>query len=202
MRVPNDVHMARPWRIHELTRDFRLEDVWELPTVGRPDDFHRLVATFASFDPSQRASCAVRTLFAVRLKLGELLGWDRPNAGVGSRVPTVGDRLPADLRDGPSGPESDALPFTSLYLLDDEWAAEVANQTVHGIIHIGWVADPTGDGRAYLAIYVKPNGLLGEAYMAAIKPFRYLIVYPSMLRQLERTWRAGAPAAPRQGAPS
>jgi hypothetical protein len=31
MRLPNSVHTSRPWRIHELTRDFRLEDVWELP---------------------------------------------------------------------------------------------------------------------------------------------------------------------------
>jgi hypothetical protein len=38
---------------------------------------------------------------------------------------------------------------------------------------------------------VKPNGLLGAAYMAAIRPFRYLIVYPAFMRQVERTWRAG-----------
>jgi len=37
---------------------------------------------------------------------------------------------------------------------------------------------------------VKPNGLLGSAYMAAIKPFRHLIVYPPMLREMGRTWRA------------
>jgi hypothetical protein len=28
MRLPNSAHTSRPWRIHELTRDFRLEDVW------------------------------------------------------------------------------------------------------------------------------------------------------------------------------
>jgi hypothetical protein len=28
--------------------------------------------------------------------------------------------------------------------------------------------------------------------MAAIKPFRYLIVYPALMRQIEREWRAGA----------
>jgi hypothetical protein len=31
MRLPDSAHTCRPWRIHELTRDFRLEDVWELP---------------------------------------------------------------------------------------------------------------------------------------------------------------------------
>jgi len=66
----------------------------------------------------------VRALFAIRWKLGQLLGWDAPDAGLGSRVPTLRDRLPMDLRDAPSGPDFDALPFTSLYLLDDEWAAE------------------------------------------------------------------------------
>jgi hypothetical protein len=35
---------------------------------------------------------------------------------------------------------------------------------------------------------VKPNGLVGDAYMALIKPFRYLFVYPPMLRELTRTW--------------
>jgi hypothetical protein len=47
-------------------------------------------------------------------------------------VPTLRDRLPADLRDAPYGPDFDALPFTSLYLVDDEWAAEIVNRTVHG----------------------------------------------------------------------
>lgn len=40
-----------------------------------------------------------------------------------------------------------------------------------------------------MAVYVKANGRLGSAYMAAIKPFRHLVVYPPMLRQLERVWR-------------
>ena len=37
-----------------------------------------------------------------------------------------------------------------------------------------------------MAILVKPNGLLGRAYMAAITPFRYLIVYPRMLKGIGR----------------
>ena len=192
MRVPNTVHTARPWRIHELTPDFRLEDVWELPGVGGPDDFPRLAQLIASYDPSHSSSLAVRTLFAVRWKLGEVLGWDGPDAGIASRVPTLRDRLPADLRGGPSGPDFDALPFTSLYLTDDEWAAEIANRTMHGIMHIGRVPDATGGFRAEMAVYVKPNGRFGTAYMTAIRPFRYLAVYPPMMREMERTWRAQA----------
>ncbi len=190
MRLPNTAHTARPWRIHELTPDFRLEDVWALPTPGGPDDFPRLVRGFAAGDLSKNASGAVRTLWAIRWKAGELLGWDGQDAGIGSRVPTLRDRLPPDLRDAPSGPDAEALPFTSLYLLGDEWAAEIANRTMHGILHLGWVPDGTGGYRGQLAVLVKPNGLLGVAYMAAIRPFRYRIVYPSMMRQIERGWRA------------
>jgi hypothetical protein len=32
--------------------------------------------------------------------------------------------------------------------------------------------------------------LLGAAYMAAIRPARHLVVYPRMLKQLGRDWRA------------
>ena len=190
MRLSNAVHTSRPWRIHELTRDFRVEDVWELPRVGGPDDFPRLVEAIASLDPSESASPAVRTLFAIRWKLGELLGWDGPEAGLGARVPTLRDRLPVDLRDAPSGPDFDALPFTSLYLIDDEFAAEIANGTMHGVMHLGWVPDGTGGYRGQMAVLVKRNGLFGSAYMAAIKPFRHLIVYPAMLREGEREWWA------------
>jgi Protein of unknown function (DUF2867) len=188
--LPDTAHTSRPWRIHELTRDFELEDVWALPTPGGPDDFPRLVQLVASFDPSRSSNRAVRALFALRWKIGGLLGWDDPDAGLGSRVPTLRDRLPADLRDGPSGPESGALPFTPLYRTDDEWAAEIANRTVHGVVHIGWVPDETDGYRGQMAVYVKRNGLLGTAYMAAIAPFRHLIVYPPVLREIGREWRA------------
>jgi hypothetical protein len=190
MRLPNAAHTSRPWRIHELTRDFKLVDVWALPTPGGPDDFPRLVGLLAAGDPSQDASFAVRTLWAIRWKVGELLGWDSPESGVGSRVATLRDRLPADLLGAPSGPDSEALPFKSLYLLDDEWAAEIANRTMHGVMHIGWVGDQTGGYHAQMAVLVKPNGLLGTAYMAAIRPFRHLIVYPPMIREIGRRWRA------------
>jgi Protein of unknown function (DUF2867) len=190
MRLPQSAHTSRPWRIHELTGDFRLEDVWALPTPGGPDDFPRLVEVFASGDPAQGSSRAARALWAIRWKVGGLLGWDDLDAGLGSRVPMLRDRLPVDLRDGPSGPAFETLPFTSLYLIDDEWAAEIANRTVHGVMHLGWVPDGTGGYRGQMAVLVKPNGLFGAAYMAAIRPFRHLIVYPPMIRQIEREWRA------------
>ena len=147
----------------------------------------------STFDTARSSSAAVRALFALRWKLGALLGWDDDDAGVGSRVPTLRDRLPPDLRDV-SGPDSEALPFTSLYETGDEWAAEIANSTMHGVLHIGWVPSESGGYRGQMAILVKPNGRFGTAYMAAIKPFRHLIVYPAMLREIGRAWRERAGA--------
>ncbi len=192
MTLPSSAHTSRPWRIHELTRDFRLEDVWGLPTPGGPGDFPRLVALIGSGDPAHGSSAAVRVLFAIRWKLGELLGWDGPETGLGSRVPTLRDRLPADLRDAGSGHHLGPLPFAPLYMLEHEFAAEIANRTMHGVMHLGWVQDETGGYRGQMAVLVRPNGLLGSAYMAAIRPFRHLIVYPAMIRQIERAWRARA----------
>jgi hypothetical protein len=111
-------------------------------------------------------------------------------------VPTLRDRLPADLRKGPSGPDF-VLPFTPLYLREDELAAEVANRTMHGVLHLGWVPDESRAGgyRGQMAVVVKPNGRFGSAYMAAIRPFRHALVYPRAMRALERTWREGARSA-------
>ena len=191
-RLPASAHTSRPWRIHEVAPDFRLEDVWALPTPGGPEDFPRLVDLLASLDPKQSSSRVSRTLFALRWRLGELFGWDEGETGVGERVPSLRDRLPADLRGEYDGPRSGELPFTPVYMTEDEWAVETANETVHGVLHLAWV--PNGDGgyRGQMAVLVKPNGLLGRLYMLAIAPFRHLLVYPAMLREIGRAWRERA----------
>ncbi len=189
--LPEDAHTSRPWRIHEFTRDFRLEDVWALPTPGGRDDFSRLIGQFASADPSRSLPGPAGTLWTLRWRIGELFGWDDEDDGLG-RVPTLRARLPEDLRAAPRGPEFDSLPFTPLYLLSDEWAAEIANRTVHAVMHIGWVPDARGGYRGQMAVLVKPNGFFGTAYMAAIRPFRHLLVYPPLMRLIERRWTARA----------
>jgi hypothetical protein len=196
MRLPKTAHTSRPWRVHEFTEDFELEDVWALPTPGGPDDLPRLVQQIIS---PGRDPLLVRALFTLRWKLGKLFGWDEPESGVGERVPSLRERLPADLLQAPRGPDLRAVPgreeadgppiFSSVYQPHDEWLAEFANKTVHALMHIGWVPDDSGSGyHAQMAVLVKPNGRLGKAYMAAIKPFRYALVYPLLLRSIERQW--------------
>jgi hypothetical protein len=198
MRLPNAAHTLQPWRIHEFVPDFRLEDVWGLPAPAGADGFARAIELIAMSDPANSSSRAVRMLFALRWKLGQLLGWDQPESGVGARVPTLRDRLPADLQAAP-GPEFGALPFTSLYLLENEFAAEAANETMHGVMHIGLVGQDAAGCRVQMAVLVKPNGLLGDAYMAAIRPIRHLIVYPPLLSEMERSFRARSSSRSRAG---
>jgi hypothetical protein len=200
-RLPHKAqHTSRPWRIHEIARDFRLLDVWALPTPGGPDDFPQLVRLMAAYDPG-RSSIVVRGLFAIRWTLGRVLGLDRPETGLRARVESLRDRLPPDLAHAASDPGFDVDPFTPLYITDDEFALEIANQTVHGVLHVGWVPDATRSCRGQMAVLVKPNGALGVAYLAAIAPFRHLIVYPLMMRDIARAWRErpreSAPGAPR-----
>ncbi|WP_030807932.1 DUF2867 domain-containing protein [Streptomyces sp. NRRL S-337] len=193
MKLATTAHTSRPWRIHEIAHDFRVEDVWALPTPGGPDEFPRLVRQFADGRHSGESSWVSRVLFAIRWKLGALLGWDASDAGLGARVTSLRDRLPSDLRDRPAGEDFRDGLFTPLYLTDDEWAAELANRTMHGVLHIGWVPDGSGGHRGQMAVLVKPNGLLGRAYMAAIAPFRYTLVYPRMMRSIGQNWRRNTP---------
>ena len=186
MRLPITAHTSRPWRIHQLTPDFHIEDVWALATPGGPDELPRLVSLISSGKFPDAAPLLVRTLWEARWKIGALLHWDSHDTGVGSRVDSLRDRLPEDLRAAPRGP--DFAPFTSVYQLEREWAAELANQTVHAIMHIGWVPDGSGGYHGQMAVLVKPNGPLGAAYMAAIKPFRHLIVYPALMRWIQHKW--------------
>ncbi|MEV0390417.1 DUF2867 domain-containing protein [Nonomuraea sp. NPDC050643] len=193
MRLPKTAHTSRPWLIHEIAGDFQVEDVWALATPGGPGDLPRLVSQFVSGDFPRGAPLIVRVLWATRWRLGALFGWDRPGAGLGSRVTSLRQRLPESVPPGP-GPAN--LPFTPLYLLADEWAAELANGTVHTVMHVGWVPDGAGGHRGQMAVLVRPNGWFGAAYMAAIKPFRYAFVYPALLKRIERQWHAGTGGAP------
>jgi Protein of unknown function (DUF2867) len=185
-------HTAHPWRIHQVANDFRVLDVWALPTPGGPGDFSHLVRLMATFDPVETSS-VVRALFAIRWTLGRVLGLDRRETGLGTRVVSLRDRLPADLSGTPT--DFGTHLFTPLYVADDEFALEIANQTVHGVMHVGWVPDGTGGYRGQMAVLVRPNGVLGAAYLAAIAPFRLLVVYPLMMRDIGRAWRRSVAGA-------
>ncbi|RKQ92747.1 uncharacterized protein DUF2867 [Solirubrobacter pauli] len=197
MRLPDEAHTSYPWLIHALAPDFELEDVWALPTPGRRDDFPQLLDQFVARGRPADFPVPFRALFALRWQLGRLFGWDRAGDGLDGRVTSLRDRLPSHLAEGPRGPDIRAVPgrettepiFRSVYKTEDEWVAEIANRTMHGLLHVGWVPDDDGY-HAQMAVLVKPAGAFGRAYMAAIKPFRLAIVYPLLLQTIDRRWQA------------
>ncbi|HWM75404.1 MAG TPA: DUF2867 domain-containing protein [Nocardioides sp.] len=188
-RLPEAQHTHRAWRIHEIAHDFEVEDVWayRTPDAG-PDDFPVMLDALRAAGGLNENPPLVRFLFAVRWKLGALFGWDKPEQGLAERVESLCHRLPPDLRQGEAGARVPNTPFSMIYELPDECAIELANKTVHCISHLGWV--PTNDGgyELRMAALVRPNNILGKLYMAAIKPFRYCIVYPALTRKWERVW--------------
>lgn len=206
MRTTRAAHTTRShrWVIDEIAPDFTLLDVWELPAYGRRDDFGDFLEMMATWDPAATQSTTSRLLFEVRRRLGAVLGWDDPSKTwpiPGCTETTLRVRVPAHLRrtaaDAPRG--SDELrqlgaDLAPLYRTETEAAAEIANATVHGVIQFTWVEQSRDRYQAHMAVYVKPRGALGKAYLLLIQPFRHLIVYPALLRQVQRTWsqRSGA----------
>jgi hypothetical protein len=201
MRLPNSAHESRPWRIREIVPDFTLEDVWGLPATGGADEFPALLGLASSLDPAKAESAPTRFLWNLRDRLGEWFDLGRISAPADGADGAAGelaipdtsetslrDRLPDDLRDTADDIDFGSLPFVPLYLTDVEFAAEISNRTVHGVMHLAWVDQGNGRYQGQMAVYVKPRGVFGKGYMQLIKPFRYLIVYPALTRQVERAW--------------
>ena len=193
MRLPNSAHESRPWRIVEIAPDFRLEDVWALPARGGVEDFGALIEVMSSLDPANRGSVATRVLFSLRYRIGGWFGWDdaaRELAIPGDPETTLSARLPVDLRQTVENRDRGSYGFRPLYRTDVEWAAEVSNRTVHAVMHLAWVDQGEGRYQGQMGVYVKPRGRFGAAYMALIRPFRHRVVYPALMRQIERAWNA------------
>ena len=205
MRLPNAAHESRPWRIREIAPDFTVEDVWALPAQGRVEDFPTLLEVMTtSLDLENGGSLPTRVLWQARDRVGSWLGLGRistPLDGArddaAGRLPIPGttetslaDRLPADLRGTAAELRFGSAPLAPLYRTDVEFAAELSNRTMHGVMHLAWVDQGEGGYQGQLAVYVKPRGPFGAAYMALIRPFRYWVVYPTLMRQIEREWDA------------
>ncbi len=196
MRIDPARHAERPWRVHELARDFVLIDLWEIRlAAGRGGflDFHRLAA-----DVGAHGNGATELLMRLRERLGRWFGWDEGNGNVpipGCTETSVGERLTDEDRRRDHSAEV-ALPKESvanlrpIYLFEDESLQEVSNKTIHALLHLSWIGgDPP---TARLAVYVKHRGAASKLYMALIKPFRYAIVYPAWTRKIARAWEQRA----------
>jgi hypothetical protein len=175
-----------PLRVHDFLAGVPLHDVWAVDLPRRRSgitlaEFLR-AAGASPFTPSP----VVRALLNIRLFVGRLLGWDRePGASVretfAARL-TAADRskslLPAGTREGP---------FRMVYRFENEQLLELTNRTAHAAA-LSALVETARAYRFYFAVYVRSVGRLTPLYMALIDPFRKLIVYPSLLRSVRRTW--------------
>jgi len=79
--------------------------------------------------------------------------------------------------------------FRIVYRFANEQLDEVANRTVHAGA-LSALVEAAAGYRFYLAVYVREVGPFTPLYMAAIDPFRKLIVYPALLRGVSAQWSA------------
>jgi hypothetical protein len=178
--------------VHAILEDVPLKDVTvvDLPGGGSGrtlSDVRALIPT----GELMSASPLARALFALRLWLGRVFGWDRPEhdrpeASYLSRL-TPALRARSVLQPGTM-----ERGFRLLFLLERESLAEIHNATVHAFLCAALCEDP-GGYRLYWAVYVKPASWLTPVYMGLIEPFRRFIVYPAMLGRVRRAWIAHYP---------
>ena len=178
-----------PLEAHALLEDVPLRDVTftDLPGGGTG----RTLADVRALIPRDglaAASPISRALFALRMWLGRLLGWDRPEHDQAeiSYLPRVSEELRARSTIAPGTREGG---FRVLYLLGEESLSEIRNATVHAFLCSALRAQASGY-RLYFGIYVKPVSRLTNVYMALIEPFRRFLVYPAMFGRLRRAWMA------------
>jgi len=163
-----------------------LHDVWAIPLDGGGPGRTIQDARAIFFGERPPANFAVRGLFVLRSALGRAFGWDdeRHSPVSASYV----DRLTeADRSRSLVAPGTRERRFRVLYVFDDEALSELRNATVHAFVALALT--PTAGGYTlYLAIYVKPVSRLTPLYMAVIDPFRRLVVYPALGRQIQQRW--------------
>jgi len=128
-------------------------------------------------------------LFRFRFFIGRLFKWDnRPNNRI-MRRDSIRERY-ANLKqlDPDQLIEAGDNDFVPVYILENESLAEIENSTVHAALHLGRVPINETHYTVQMAVYVKAKGKLGKLYMGIIKPFRFFIVYPTIMRLMKKQW--------------
>jgi hypothetical protein len=186
MRIDPAEFRARPLRVHALLHDVPLQDAWAVPLAG--GGAGRTIQDLRAVMVAGRATApaVVRGLFRLRGRIGVLFGWDhrRPAWSAESYV----DRLsPADRARSLSAPGTPDQSFSLLYRFEDEQLSELRNALVHAFVSLSIRPTP-GGYLAYVGVFVQPVHRFTRLYMGAIAPFRRLIVYPAVIRNVQRAW--------------
>jgi hypothetical protein len=186
VRIDPREFRARPLRGHALLHDVPLEDAWAVPLpdggAGRTIQDVRAVMIGAR----DTAPAVVRMLFHLRSRAGAVFGWDRsrPDWNAESYVRRLD---PADRARSLVPPGTPDGSFRLLYRFDDEQLSELRNATVHAFASLS-IRPAPGGYLVYLGVFVQPVHRFTGLYMKAIMPFRRLIVYPALIRTMQRAW--------------
>jgi len=186
MRLDPSEFRARALRAHALLHDVPLEDAWAVPLSGGGavrtiEDVRATMVKGVAAAPA-----VVQGLFWLRTRAGALFGWDHQRAVWSAESYT--DRLsPADRAKSLVAPGTPDGHFRLLYQFEDEQLSELRNSTVHAFLSLS-IRPAPGGYLAYLGVFVRPVSRFTGLYMAAIKPFRRLIVYPALIRAMQKAW--------------
>jgi hypothetical protein len=187
VRVTPEEYEQIDLRAHALLADVPLHDLWrvELPGGGPGRTIVDLRALL-SLENISAANRAVRFLFGLRAWLGRLFGWDRepPQAPRESFLQRLSA---ADRECSLVAPGTPAGPFRVLFVSPREAISEIQNPTVHAFSVFALMERSSGY-LLYWGIYVRPVGRITSWYLRIIDPFRRVIIYPAVLRQIRAAW--------------
>jgi hypothetical protein len=181
---------ALPLRVHSLLSDVPLHDVWAVD-LPRP----RTRVTLADFNPFgnqhrtvSRLPAPARALFDLRFFLGRFLRLeaepqDADALSFVSRL-TSEDRARSSAAAG-----TRSGMFRVIYRFENEVLLELHNRTVHAATASA-LAETANGYRFYFAVYVANTSWITPLYMALIDPFRRLMIYPAMLKNIRAAWLA------------
>lgn len=160
--VDAGAHRARPWRVHTLASDFELLDLWELPLAADPtrgETFEHFLRIFAGtgmastwpvyrLRPTSLADAnhcvrlaGMMALLGLRRALGAILALDHEPEGfaIAGRSES---RVRLRLDDADRARDTGVLArkvggaFEPVYAFDEEALLEIANRTVHALLHL------------------------------------------------------------------
>ncbi len=180
---------SRNFRVNSFLADVPLHDVWVFRLRGGRDGLTLQDAqeVLAGQSPLE-ANTAVATLVAVRMFVGGLLGWD-DESYFDSSTSYVNRLTAADRSRTLEQPGAGDGLFKTVYTFENEELAEMMNRTAHAFFCMA--IEPAEDGyRMYWAIYVRETSAFTSRYMSFIDLFRRYIVYPAIVRGVERAWAA------------
>src|SRR5262245_18452872 len=196
MRLDPDEFRARPLRAHALLHDVPLEDAWAVPLSGGGAGRTVQDVRAVMLAGRETAPAVVRGLFRLRRRIGALFGWDDQRPAWNAE--SYADRLsPEDRARSLVAPGTLDGSFRLLYRFEDEQLSELRNATVQAFVSLS-IRQAPGGYLAYAGVFVKPVHRFTGLYMHAIAPFRRLIVYPAVIRRMQRAWaeRYGAQSRP------